>query len=165
MILHYTPNQQDYAAVLRIFFWIRTGTRVSLGSLAIAFGLILYVIIAQGSPPTIFELIWLLLPPLFVAFVFIIQPSRLANKAVQNEQLVTEATWELNESGVLISNRFSSILMEWDSLQKLLVTREYYLLLSKKNRNTFRFLPRRAFNSPQQEDQFLALVRKYLPVR
>ncbi len=165
LTLHYIPNRQDYASVLRIFFWQRTGTRVSLGLLAIAFGLILYMIISQDSPPSIIEILWLLLPPFFVTFVFIIQPSRLSNRAIQNEQLAAEVTWELNEAGVLISNRFGSTLMEWDALQRMLSTRKYYLLLSKKNKNTFRFLPCRAFDSQQQEDQFLALARKYLPAR
>lgn len=162
LTLRYTPNRQDYAAVLRIFFWQRTGTKVSLGFLAFAFGLIIYVILSQGTPPTIFELVWLLLPPFFVVFVFFIQPARLANQAAQNDQLVTEATWELNEAGVQISSRFGTHFMEWDSLQKMLTTRDYYLLLSKTNKNAFRFLPRRAFTSPQEEELFLELVRKYL---
>lgn len=162
--MRFTPNRQDYAKVLRLFFWQRTGTRVSLIFLAIAFGLICYVVASQGSPPTIFELIWLLLPPLFVIFVLFIQPSRMANVAVRNEQLVTEATWEVSVSGVEISSRFGSTHMDWESLDKLVTTKEYYLLLSKINKNAFRFLPRRAFTSSQEQDVFLELVGKYLRI-
>ena len=160
--MYYTPNRQDYAAVLRIFFWQRIGTKISLAILAIAFGLILYVVFIQGTPPTIFELVWLFLPPFFVIFTFYIQPTRLANQAAQNEQLVTEATWELSELGVQITSRFNSSLMEWSSIRNLLTTRDYYLLLNKKNQNSFRFLPRRAFTSPEQEKLFLEMVQKYL---
>ena len=160
--MHYTPNRQDYAAVLRIFFWQRIGTKISLAILAIAFGLILYVVFIQGTPPTIFELVWLFLPPFFVIFTFYIQPTRLANQAAQNEQLVTEATWEVSELGVQITSRFNSSLMEWSSIRNLLTTRDYYLLLNKKNQNSFRFLPRRAFTSPEQEKLFLEMVQKYL---
>jgi hypothetical protein len=160
--LRFTPNQQDYAKVLRLFFWQRTGTKVSLVFLAIAFGLICYVIAFQGSPPNVFELVWLLLPPLFAIFVFFIQPSRMARRAVQNERLVTEATWELNDAGVQISSRFDSAHMDWESLNKLVTTSEYYLLLSKINKNAFRFLPRRAFTSPQEQDLFLQLVADHL---
>jgi hypothetical protein len=162
--VRFTPNQQDYAKVLRLFFWQRTGTRVSLIFLAIAFGLICYVVASQGSPPTIFELIWLFLPPLFVIFVLFIQPSRMANEAVRNEQLVTEATWEVSDSGVEISSRFGSTHMDWESLDKLVTTKEYYLLLSKINKNAFRFLPSRAFTSSQEQDVFLELVGKYLRI-
>ena len=162
MTLHYTPTRQDYAAVLRIFFWQRTGTKISLAILAIAFGLILYVIFIQGTPPTIFELVWLLLPPFFVVFTFYIQPARLANQASQNEQLVTETTWEVSVLGVQITSRYNSSLMGWESIRNLLTTREYYLLLNKKNQNSFRFVPRRAFTSPEQEELFLEMVRKYL---
>jgi hypothetical protein len=160
--LRFTPNQHDYAKVLRIFFWQRTGTKVSLVFLAIAFGLICYVIASQGSPPTIFELIWLLLPPFFAIFVFFIQPSRMANRAVQNERLVTEATWEVSAAGVQISSRFDSTHLDWESLNKLVTTSDYYLLLSKINKNAFRFLPRRVFNSPQEQDLFLQLVADHL---
>lgn len=160
--LRYTPNRQDYAAVLRIFFWQRTGTKVSLVLLAVAFGLVLFMIASKGSSLTIFELVWLLLPPLFVIFVFFIQPSRLASQAAQKEQLVTEATWEVSDAGVQISSRFGSTHLDWDSLKKVVTTRDYYLLLSKTNKNAFRFLPRRAFTSPQEQELFLKLVKKYL---
>lgn len=160
----FTPNQQDYARVLRLFFWQRTGTRVSLAFLVVAFGLIIYVIASQGSPPSIFEVVWLLLPPLFVIYIFFIQPSRMASQAVKNEQLVTETTWVISDNGVELSSRFGSTHMDWESLHKLVTTTEYYLLLSKINKNAFRFLPRRAFTSPQEQDNFLVLVGKYLPI-
>lgn len=163
LILRYTPIEQDYAKVLRLFFLQRTGTRISLALLVIAFGLIIFAITANGAPPTVFELIWLLLPPFFVIFVFYIQPMRVARQASENEQLVTEATWEVNEDGIQISSRFGSTRLDWREMNKLVTTREYYLLLLKVNKNAFRFLPRRAFSSPQEQDQFLELLQKHLP--
>jgi hypothetical protein len=160
LTLRYTPSQQDYAIVLRYFYWQRTATKVSLLFLAVAFGLVFYMIASKGTPVTIFEIIWLLLPPLFVIFVFFIQPSRLASQAAKNEQLVTEATWEMSDTGVQISSRFGSTLLPWESLKKLVTTKGYYLLLSKTNKNAFRFLPRRAFTSPQEEELFLELVAR-----
>ncbi len=164
LTLRFTPTRQDYANVLRLFFFQRTSTRVSVGFLVFAFGLIIYTIVAQKSPPTIFELVWLLLPPLFVAYVFFVQPSRMASQAIQNEQLAAEATWEVSDNGVKISSRFGETQMDWDTLQKLVSTRDYYLLLSKVNKNAFRFMPKRAFGSHQEHEQFLVLVGKYLPI-
>ncbi len=163
VILHFTPNQQDYAKVLRLFFIQRTSTRISLSFLAVAFALICYGVIARGVSPNIYEMIWLILPPLFVAYVFFIQPARMASQAAQNEQLVTEATWQVGEAGVEISSRFGSTLMGWDTLKRLVITKEYCLLLSKVNKNAFRFLPQRAFTSPQEKERFVALVRQHLP--
>ena len=165
VILHFTLNKQDYSKVLRLFFIMRTSTRVSLGFLAVAFGLICYTVASQKTTPTVFELVWLLLPPLFVAYVFFVQPSRMASQAIKNEQLVTEATWEVADNGVEISSRFGSTHMDWNTLQKLVTTKEYYLLLSKVNKNAFRFLPLRAFTSPKEKEQFLMLVRNFLPVK
>ena len=163
--ISFTPNKRDYASVLRLFLWQRTLTRVSLAVLAIAFALICYVVITRGNIPSFFELIWLLLPPLFVAYIFWFQPSRMASQAVLNEQLVTEASWQVSDSGVEISSHFGTTEMEWENLSKLVVTKEYYLLLSKVNKNAFRFLPLRAFNSPQEKEGFLQLVSRNIPVR
>jgi hypothetical protein len=163
LTLKYTPNARDYASVMRLFFWQRKATKISLVLLVIAFLLVIFMLLIKGSPPTIFELLWLLLPPFFVVYSFYIQPSRLANKAARNEQLVTEATWEVDDSGVHISSRYSNTDLAWDTLKKLVTTQDYYLLLSRTNDNAFRFLPRRAFTSDQEQVLFLQLVAKYLP--
>jgi Ca2+/Na+ antiporter len=160
--LQYTPNQQDYSSVLRLFYWQRRGTRASLIFLLIAFGLVIFAVILKGPPVTFFEMIWLLFPPLFVLYAFFLQPSRMAKKVMQNEQLAAETTWEVSDAGVQISNRFGSYLLEWGSLNRLVTTKDYFLLLSKNNKNAFRFLPRRAFSSPQEEDHFLQLAGKYI---
>jgi hypothetical protein len=162
LTLRYTPNQHDYASVMRLFIWQRKWTRISLVLLVIAFLLVILMLFIQGSPPTFIELLWLLLPPFFVVYSFYIQPSKLANKAARNEQLVTEATWEVDDTGVHISSQFSSTDLAWDTLKKLVTTSDYYLLLSRTNDNAFRFLPRRAFSSDQEEELFLQLVAKHL---
>lgn len=164
LTLRYTPNQQDYASVLRLFHWHRTSTKVSLVFLVIAFGLVLLFILTKGSPLTLFEIIWLFFPPLFVIFSFYIQPLRIAKKAARNEQLMTEATWNVSDSGVQISSKYASTLFEWDMFNKLVTTRDYYLLFSKSNKNAFRFLPRRAFTSHQEDELFLQLVSQKLSI-
>ena len=162
LIMQFTPSQQDYAKVLRLFFFRRTSTQVSLGFLAIAFGLICYTVLTQGTAPSFFELIWLLLPPLFVAYVFFIQPSRMASRVIKDDQLAAETTLEVSDAGVKISNSFTSALLEWNNLQKLVVTKEYYLLLIKVNKNSFRFLPLRAFKTAQEKERFQSLVQQHL---
>ena len=160
--VHYTPSKQDYATVLRLFYWTRSGTKVSLVVLAIAFGLMVYLVASSGTTPTIFELIWLILPPLFVTFVFISQPARIARKAAENEQLIAEATWEVSDEGVRISSRFGSTNLDWGSLARMISTRDYYLLISRSNKNAFRFLPRRAFSSDQEQNNFLQIIEEKL---
>ena len=161
--VHYTPTQKDYAQALRLFFFQRTGTRISIGFLAVAFGLIVYSIVASGSPPSVLEIVWVLLPPLFAAFVFIIQPNRVAKQAMANEQLAAETTWDVSNSGVEICTKFDSTRMEWSSLDKLVTYKHYYLLMLKTNRNTFRFLPRRAFKNGDQQKLFQQLMDTNLP--
>jgi hypothetical protein len=112
LTLRYTPTEQDYAAVLRAYFWRRTETKIILVFLAIAFILVFGAIVSSGFKPSVFELIWLLFPPAFVLFVFVVQPRRMASQAGRNEQLTCEATWEVSEAGVEISSRFGATHME-----------------------------------------------------
>jgi hypothetical protein len=160
LTLHYTPNQQDYASVVRYFNLQRTGTKISLVLLGLAFIIAIFVVASKGPSVTIFELIWLFLPPVFVIYAYFIQPTSLAKKAAQNEKLVTEATWEVSDAGVQITSKYNSTLLEWENINKLVTTKDYYLLLSKTNKNAFRFIPRRAFISVEEEEQFRELVER-----
>jgi hypothetical protein len=60
LTVHYTPQKQDYARVLRLFNWQRTSTKISLVLLSIAFALVLFALLMKGPPFTLFELLWLL---------------------------------------------------------------------------------------------------------
>jgi len=160
--LKYTPSQQDYAQAIRLFMMKRTANRISLGFLVIAFAIVVLSISTQATPITIFELIWLLFPPLFIIYIIIIQPNRMAKQAMTNEHLAAETTWEVSDSGVQISTSFDSALFEWDALARLITNKDYYLLLFKKNKNTFRFLPQRSFTSAEDQDSFLQLMTSHL---
>ncbi len=158
----YTPEQQDYAQVLRLFFLQRTGTRISLGFLVIAFAIIIYTLATQGSTPTLFELVWLIFPPAFVVYVIYIQPNRMAKQAMTNEQLTAENTWQLGDDGIQMSTQFGSTLLEWADISKLVSSKDYYLILLKRNKNTFRFVPRRGFSSEDEQARFQQLVGDHL---
>jgi hypothetical protein len=160
--LKYTPTQQDYAKTIRQFMMQRTSNRISLGFLVVAFGIVVFSISTKATPITIFELIWLLFPPLFIIYIIVIQPTRMAKQAMQNEHLATETTWEVSDVGVQISTSLDSSLYEWEKLSRLVTNIDYYLLLFKINKNTFRFLPRRSFTSTEDEDTFLQLMTSHL---
>jgi hypothetical protein len=160
--LKYTPSQQDYAQAIRLFMMKRTANRISLGFLVIAFSIVIFSITTQATPITIFELIWLLFPPLFIIYIIVIQPNRMAKQAMTNEHLAAETTWEVGDAGVQISTSFDSTLFEWDALARLITNKDYFLLLFKKNKNTFRFLPQRSFTSTEDENTFLQLMTSHL---
>jgi hypothetical protein len=160
--MKYTPDQVDYVQVLRIFFLRQTGIRVSLGFLAVAFAVILFSVATQSTPITFFEILWLLLPPIFVVYILYWQPRSMAKRAIANEQLAAETTWLVSDEGIAISSSFGSNLLEWGMLTKLITSKDYYLLVFKTEKNFFRFLPRRAFESPQQDDLFLEQVNNHL---
>ncbi|NJD58672.1 MAG: hypothetical protein C3F13_18020 [Anaerolineales bacterium] len=162
LTLHYTPEKNDYIQVLRIFFLHQTGSRISLGFLVIIFVYMLYNVATSAVTVSIFEIILLLFPPVFVAYILFVQPRGIADKAMANEQLAAETTWELGEQGVDISTSFGSTHLNWEDFSRMVTTKEYYLLLIKGNQRTFRFLPRKVFTSPQEQDTFLSLVTGHL---
>ncbi len=160
--LKYTPNQQDYTQVLRLIMLRSTVNQILIGFLVLGFVFILFNIISQATPITLITLIWLLLPPLFIIYIIFFQPTRMAKQYMKNEQLSAEYTWEVGDAGVQISNSFGSNQLEWDTLSRLLPTKDYYLLYIKKSRYAPRFLPRRSFTSKEEEDTFLQLMASHL---
>lgn len=161
--VHYTPTKKDYTHVLRLFIFHFTGTRISVVFLVVAFGLIIFSLASKAVAPSVFEIIWVLLPPLIAVFMFIIQPSRYATQAMADKHLAAETTWDVSSSGVEICTQYDSTRLEWSSLDKLLTYKDYYLLLMKTHRNVPLFLPRRAFNNGEQQKLFLHLMASHLP--
>jgi hypothetical protein len=161
--VHYTPTHKDYAHVLRLFIFHFTGTKISIVFLAVAFGLIVYSLATKAVAPSVFEIIWVLLPPLIAAFMFIIQPSRYATQAMANKHLAAETTWDVSNSGLEICTQYDSTRLEWNSLEKLVTYKDYYLVLMKANRNIPLFLPRRAFTNGEQQKLFLQILATNLP--
>ncbi len=158
----YTPSQQDYAQVLRLLILQSIVNWIMLGFLVIVFGFMVFNIVSQGTSVTFFELIWLLLPPLFIVYIIFIQPNRMAKQYMANEKMAAETTWELDDLGVKISTAFGETFLEWEKLSKLVTSKDYYLLTLKKTRYASRFLPRRSFTTPEEQDAFLQLVTGHL---
>ncbi len=159
--IKFTPTQQDYARVLRLFLVRNTINRLMLGFLVVAFGFVVFNMLAQSTPVTFFEIIWLLFPPLFIIYILVVQPNRMGKQYMADEKMAAETTWEVNEAGVQMSTSFNSTLFEWEILSKLVTYPDYYLLTFKK-KNTFRFLPRRSFTSTEDHDAFLQLMTSHL---
>ena len=160
--LKYTPTQQDYAQVLRLIMLRSIVNQILMGFLAVGFVFIIFNIVSQATPITFITLIWLLLPPLFIIYIIFIQPNRMAKQYMANEQLAAEYTWEVGDAGVQISTSFGSTQLEWDTLSRLVTTKDYYLLYVKKSRYAPRFLPRRSFTSEQDQNTFLQLITSHL---
>lgn len=160
--LKYTPTQQDYAQVLRLIMLRSIVNQILIGFLVLGFVFILFNLVSQATPISAIALIWLLLPPLFIVYIIFFQPNRMAKQYMSNEQLAAEYTWEVGDAGVQISTSFGSNQLEWDSLSRLMPTKDYYLLYIKKSRYAPRFLPRRAFTSAEQQDAFLQMMTSHL---
>jgi hypothetical protein len=158
----YTPTQQDYARVLRLFLVRNTVNRIMLGFLVVAFGFVVFNMLAQTTPVTPFEIIWLLFPPLFIIYILVVQPNRMGKQYMADEKMAAERTWEVSDANVQITTSFKPELFEWDMFSKLVTYQDYYLLMFKKNKNNFRFLPRRSFTSPEEQDAFLQLMSSHL---
>jgi hypothetical protein len=158
----YTPTQQDYARVLRLFLVRNTVNRIMLGFLVVAFGFVVLNMLAQTTPVTLFEIIWLLAPPVFIIYILVVQPNRMGKQYMADEKMAAERTWIVSDENVQITTSFKPELFEWDMLSRLVTYQEYYLLMFKKSKNNFRFLPRRAFTTSEEQDAFLQLMSGHL---
>ena len=111
-------------------------------------------------------MLWLIVvvAPLFAAFaVFIWQPYRMKRQAEKEEQLRSEMIWEVDDTQVVITTSLAAAKMDWQVFRQVIETKTDFLLCMAASKHMVRFVPKRAFESPEQEEAFRALVRSKLP--
>jgi len=160
----FTPNGQDYSRVMRAH---SLRTRVVWLSLAAMIAILLVFLWAFTYQSQQCLLAWLLVvaAPLFAALtVFVWQPYRTKRQVQKEERLRSETTWAVDKAQIVITTSLEETKLSWDVFRQVVETRTDFLLCLAASKHMVRFVPKRAFESPGQEEAFRALVRSKLPV-
>ncbi len=110
------------------------------------------------SPPLIiFTFIFAIIIPLSILFL---HPATMGDRVARDERLSCETTWELDENRVWIKNKFIETNFDWGSLGQTYETGEHYLISYTVNKNMFQILPKRAFLTAEQQNEFRQLLEQ-----
>ena len=87
---------------------------------------------------------------------FFIDPGRMGNKAVSNENLNSQFSCLIDQETFMIKNQFNEIRMKWENFYKVIESPDLYLLFFAKNQ--FQFIPKNAFQSEIEIQTFKNLL-------
>ncbi len=159
---HFIPTKDDYVRGVRAFYFSDAGFKRALVIMGVVELLLVVAAFAgnlgDGPLPWLFVLGLLAFP----VYLLVILPINMGRQIEKNERFTAETTWELGEDQVSIKNKFSETKTDWGSFQKMVRTDDYYLLIYATNKRMFQIIPKRAFESQEQETAFREFVKQKL---
>ena len=112
-------------------------------------------------------LMWGLLIPLpAIFFLFLVWiPSTLVHQIEQNkERILSEIEWRLDDSQILIKNKFGESRFDWGTFQKVIETKDFFYLIYSITKGTnatmYQFIPKRVFLSINDEAAFREIITR-----
>ncbi len=155
----FSPVPQDYVTCLQDFFYRDRTTWITLASWLVVTLVISYFFLI-GTFGSLFPGMLVFIIPLAFLFYYVTAPNRLGRQARKYEIYTSEVSWLITERGVLIKNREEEIDLPWEDFIRAREITDHYLLFQKSNPRIFQFLPKRVFESPEQEEAFRDLLRR-----
>lgn len=170
--VHFTPTADDHVRVFRYLIFRRYRLWHVLIILLVAVLLCMYplmpvvTLFISGQSGTVdislVKFVPLLGYILILAILFIWPPFLIKQRAKRQERFLLETTFEFGEDTIVGKDEHTELKQDWGAFQGADETKEYYVLISAANKNAGRFIPRRAFESPEQEAAFRELLARKL---
>jgi len=86
---------------------------------------------------------------------------RIGAQVQQSEnRILDEVQWLLDDTQIIIKDPHTELRVDWGTFRELVELKDYYLLVHTVNKNMFNFIPKRVFESADQEQAFCELVRQ-----
>ena len=158
--LKFTPTKDDYARASRCLLlskpwpWL---VLIGAGLIGVC-NVIAQLATGSGWSP------WMWILPLPVAmaafYLFVWVPMSAARLAGKQERLTCEMTWHVNDDGILMQNKFGESRVDWGTFHRFKETRGLFILVYTTTEQMGQFVPKRAFESPEQEAAFREMLRR-----
>jgi len=155
--LRYSPTTDDHVKGMRTFMLHIARMRILLLVFALAFvaGVLLFIFSDTLKSAAV---VMIGLFPIFVIFLFVFSPMQLRRRVQSDRRLRAERVWELNDDQITIKNNYAEVSLEWSAFSVVKETSDQYVFIA----GTFVFLPKRAFESKEQEAEFRDLVKRHI---
>ena len=157
--IQFTPTPQDFTRPLRAVYLRQRSTWIILSTLTIVFLFGAGIFLLKGFQGNTYAIFYILLLPVYVFFFFLFNPWLIGLQARSDERLKSKTTWEVDAKGVRIRNKALNNRYKWDSFYKVIETDQHYLLFPSNNKKRFEMIPKRAFESPEQQETFREYLR------
>jgi hypothetical protein len=163
--IEFTLQKDEIAQAVRAYnlkrnpyiWWIFLAAYLPLSILSI------WLMLIHPSPALNALLVFILL--VFPGIVFVRIDS--GARQLAGQLLSTLIRWEISLEGITITSSSVDVLLasehlDWQTFERALVSPQYYFLVQKHSRGSYRFLPRRAFSQPDEEERFRGFLQENL---
>ncbi len=157
--VHFTPIPQDYVKTYRFLQVHSTFSRISYGVMVIFELCLIASVLIPGSQARLWPVAVGI--PIFMVLAILLPGYSVGRRAKGSEQWRAETTWELNDSQLRVSNQFVDAKYEWGFFQGLVENKEYFYLRHSSNKRLYNFIPKRAFASADQIQEFREAFQKH----
>ncbi|MFN8411661.1 MAG: YcxB family protein [Anaerolineales bacterium] len=150
-------SKDDFVKVARSYYLSQFNNQV--------FGVLLVLLIVAGVLGLIrngFELsifLFVAMASFGLIYSYFIAPLSGANKIEQDKNWHTGNSWSATKDGISVYSGTKEVKIKWDVFQDFLETKNYFLLIHSDNKQSFQIIPRRAFESAEQEKDFRQLLK------
>lgn len=159
--LEFTPTKGDFVGGYMAYILNSYNSFLLLLPLFVVFLLCGLFWLIQGlvdGSISIIDSIPILLLPVILILVFALQPLLLWIRVARNERLRGLNAFTFEEERWSVKTPYSEGSADWQTFHRLIETPRYFLLVHSANKRMFNFIPKRAFTSPAQMNDFRALA-------
>lgn len=159
--LTYSPTKADIIKTTRLVFWGSTKNKIIIGFFIAAEAILILSLLFSDSDLLALNRFCLLTPALFTGLFFLVlRPNAIAKKTLKNEFLQQQITWNFFDNQYQITTPVSENKIDYSTIRKVKETTEYYLLFLNTASQQYYFIPKQAFQSKTDQENFMALMRK-----
>lgn len=167
LTVQYTPQKEDYQDVLK------AGTihnqRHSWGNIGLIYipltGLSIYLYFQNQSLVSFWGYllqIVLFIAPLLTFMNIYLNPLQSEKFISRDSKAFEPIAWVLAKSGITFDTSGEKTHLKWNFFHSVCETKKHYLLFHKENPNQFYFIPKRAFENKELENEFRGFVEEEL---
>ena len=159
---HYSPTPEDYVTTLRDFSFHDRRTWLTLAAWFIMTLVIIYFFLTGTFGSGLFPGMLVFILPVAFLYNFLTAPSRIGKQVARNPAYVGEVTWRVTSQDILITSVEEEIHMPWSKFSRAKEITDHFLLFQAENPRIFQFVPKRAFETPEQEDTFREMLETHI---
>jgi len=161
--INYEPEKKDYIHASRVL-------ALKAPTFLILAGIILVAMVASAVIlllPSLRQTNWqriaivvLLVGVFYVTYYLLFIPLQMSKAYKNNPNLQVERQITLSEEKLLMKIGEKSTELDWDHVQKVVESKDLYLIIYRGQNQVYPLLPKRAFVDPDEENAFLVFLQE-----
>lgn len=159
--LEFSVSKQDYIQSTQSLYSRTIGWWSYLILTASLFVYSIFRVFQSGFRSIEFLVISLVFP-LFLLYYWVFLPQIAASRAMKKQRFFGPMKLKVDESGFEVSSQYGEYKIEWEDLVGFYEQKHYYILPYSAKNNDFDVIPKSAFVSDQQQEEFYSLVEQMM---